>query len=636
MKRVLVLAIILLLPKVIYCQKIKYPVSDIPDSLMRNAKAVVRDYSLKFNLYKDHHNTEEILKATTILDKTGDKYSKEVFHYDKDNTIIYVQAKIYNKDGELFKTINRKDFKDFSYDPYGTTYSDSRYLSFSGVSNTYPYTIEYKVQYSSNVSYSFTSWYPVEKYALSIQYSSFEIEVPNEYKPQIKEELLSQEGKIIKDNNRTVYKWELENYNAVEKELYAPPLNTRTPHVITSPSEFTYDNYWGKADNWKEYGKFRNKLLDGLDELSDETKLKVKEITANLNNDLEKAKSLYTYMQSNTRYVNIDEGIGGIQPFPATDVAKYGYGDCKALTNYMMALLKVAGIKSYYSVVKAGKYLYDVDTSIVRHFSNHVILCLPFKNNTVWLECTDQVIPFGFLGSFCDDRYALVITENGGVLKKTTKYEKDDNVKITKAQVFINSTGKGEAKINVVYAGLEYDAVLDLLNSDYDSQKDYLYNRHIDIPDFKILSFNYENKKDLNPVANEYLELELTNYGSKSGNRLFVPLNLMNRFDDTPKKDSERINPIHIAQEFVHYDTITYEIPDGYDIEHLPEGETITSDFGYLSYEVSRDNNQITYSRKFEIYRDEYPKEKYDEFVDFCRQIRKADKQKMVLINTNL
>ncbi len=618
---------------VIYCQKINYPVSDIPDSLMRNAKAVVRNHSVKFSLNKYHNTTHQVTKATTILNKTGNEYAKGVFGYDKDNTITYVLARLYNKDGELFKTLYRKDFKDFSYDPYGTIYNDSRYLYLLGETNNYPYTIEYTVKYSSNVSFSFPSWYPVDEYNQSVQQSSYEIQVPKGYKVNIKEVRLSEKGKIIHDDNYSSYSWKLENYLAEDYEPYAPSIRDRSPHVIVCPSDFEFDDYEGNMNSWRDFGLFIRDLNTGRDELSEETKQLVKEITSNLDNDFDKARALYSYMQENTRYVSIQVGLGGYQPFPAKVVDEYGYGDCKALTNYMMSLLKEAGIKSYYALVQAGPKRYSLESDIVYNPFNHAILNLPLAEDTIWIECTSQIIPFGFLGDFTDNRYALVIYDEGGILKKTTKYGKDENVKITKANVSLNTIGEGRANIVSTYAGLEYDNIAYLLNADYDSRKDYLYDKeHIDLPDFKLLSFEYEDNKAVNPVAHEHLDLELINYAAQSGNRLFVPLNLMNRYDDTPRKDLNRKNPIRIYNEFVHYDTINYEIPEGYSIEHLPKSDTIQSDFGYLSYDVSMVANQIHYARKFEVYRDEYPKERYDEFVSFCRKLKKADTQKIVLV----
>ncbi|MBA7545556.1 hypothetical protein ES705_37925 [subsurface metagenome] len=430
-----------------------------------------------------------------------------------------------------------------------------------------------------------------------------------------------EEAKKTVTHEQITYSWEIENYPAEEYEPYAPPVYERSPHLLVSPTEFTFEAYGGSMNSWEEYGKFIYNLNYGRDNLPVETKELVRNLTSDLESDIEKAIVLYEYLQENTRYVSIQIGIGGIQPFSAEVVDENGYGDCKALTNYMKSLLKEAGIESYYSLIRARPRQYRMDTSFVSSPFNHAILYLPLEKDTLWLECTSQTLPFGFLGDFTDDRFSLVITEEGGKLVKTRKYGIHDNIRRTKASVEIYPDGDGQAQVSTIYRGLEYDKIIGLLNADYERQKDYLYHKHIDIPDFKIRSFKYEEDRSVNPSASEYFDLELINYASKSGSRLFIPLNLMNCQEDIPRKDSRRINPIRIDREYIHYDTIEYIIPEGYIIEHMPTGDTIDYDFGYLAYSVSQADDKVLYLRRFEQYRNEYPKEKYDDYIEFCRKI---------------
>ncbi len=74
----------------------------------------------------------------------------------------------------------------------------------------------------------------------------------------------------------------------------------------------------------------------------------------------------------------------------------------KDLTNYTKALLDLVGVTSYYSHIDANS---DEPVSFENDFAsleqgNHVILNIPNKDKDVWLECTSQTMPFGFLGDF--------------------------------------------------------------------------------------------------------------------------------------------------------------------------------------------------------------------------------------------
>src|SRR5690606_26559586 len=174
------------------------------------------------------------------------------------------------------------------------------------------------------------------------------------------------------------------------------------------------DGVRGVVNSWDDFGVWYHKsFLEYLDELPKETVSKMKSLTQNAKTNIEKAKIIFDYVQNNTRYISVQVGVGGWQPFPAKEVDKLGYGDCKALTNYTKALLNCVGVEAYYTVIYASNSITDIDENIISLQGNHVILTLPTKEGMIFLESTSQKIPFGYLGTSADNRQALMIRPDG-------------------------------------------------------------------------------------------------------------------------------------------------------------------------------------------------------------------------------
>ena len=163
-------------------------------------------------------------------------------------------------------------------------------------------------------------------------------------------------------------------------------------------------------------------------------------------------------MQKKSRYVNIAVGIGGWKPMLASDVDRLGYGDCKALSNYTRALLEVVDVPSYNTILYGNRYKSDIQSDFVSMQGNHMILAIPHGNHYTWLECTSQDDPFGYQGTFTDDRNVLIIKPEGGEIVRTKIYEDVGNTQKDKGSYTIDENGHFSASVIISSEGSQYSS----------------------------------------------------------------------------------------------------------------------------------------------------------------------------------
>jgi hypothetical protein len=612
----------------IYAQD--FPASLIPDSLKTNAHYVIREDNQEIEIKSLNSGAQRVRRVLTILDKSGENMAYLAIPYDKNSTVNIKQIILFDNTGKKIKSIRQSEITDSPAYSSSELFSESRIKYYKPTGPVYPYTVLYEYEIDLKNILSFGCWRPFNSYNVSTQHSSLLFSYPSKVKINRKEVNV----RMIRSERQLdiiTETWELNNIKALEPEPYGISLAERIPSLYLMPSTLVYNNYEGKADNWSEYGKWMYTLYNSRNDISESEKAKLEVLLKDVPDTLERIKTLYKYIQSNTRYVAITLGLGGFQPFDAKTVFETGYGDCKALTNYMFALLKFSGIKSFPALVSSGRYIEKIfpDFPNFQQF-DHVILCVPRSQDTIWLECTSQKMPFGFLGDFTDDRDVLLITGDGGKFAHTKKYDASENTRSCRSEFKIDSAGTAVCAVRTIYQGLWYDDLSELLNSNYDEQKKWLYSNSA-FPSMQISSFSVNDLRGTLPLA-RINESEISkNFCSFSGNYMVLPLNLINAQKAIQKMLKKRNSDIVISRSYIDFDTLVYSIPKNYKYESLPSGSTISSAFGKYTWSVSASEKGIVYVRKFTILQGRYQSSFYKELYDFILSVSKADNTKIIL-----
>jgi hypothetical protein len=614
----------------VYAGDVKYKVADIPKQLLKDAKAVVRNEEITVEIKSDGKLVQKVKYAITILNKNGDSDANFRHRYDKNVKVSNIKAQIYDEYGAEYKKKGGFDILDYAMISEGTTYSDQRVKAIIPEHYDYPFTIEYTYEVTISETIQFPGWYPIDDYNVAVEKSKYTLIISKQANCRYFEKNITNKAQIQNTADNNIYTWELNNTEAVTDENLCPALVDITPVVLIAPSIVNVEGYAGNFGTWKGIGLWINQLLEGQDKLNDDTKAKILKLTEGISDDRTKIKKLYEYMQNKTRYVSIQEGIGGFQPFDAETVDRLSYGDCKALSNYMKSILSVVGIKSLYTRVLSGDEKPTLITNFPSNQFNHIILCVPLINDTVWLECTSQSSPFNYLGTFTADREVLVITPDGGKLVRTPGLTAEADLESRRTNVSLDQSGGGIANVKTTYHGATYDMYMGILMSDQADRKKML-TRRIHIPNFELNSFNIQESKTELPFVTEKLDLSITSYCTRVGGKLMLTLNIMNKLGDTPFQSTTRKNPISIKWPVYEVDTVSYDLPVGYTMEKIPSKVNLSSEFGQYTTEVIKSGSTIQYIRTFKVNEAEYPADRYDEIVAFFEKIVTADENKVML-----
>ena len=609
-----------------------YAVSKIAPELLKNADAVLRLEDIKFEILSTKEAIETNHYVITILNQNGDNWADLIEGYDKFTEITSVEGYLYDANGKQLKRMKFRDLQDLSGVGESSLIEDNRIKRYNFFYRVYPYTIEYEVITKFNQTMFFPGWYPQGNEKLSVELSRFKVICPADYEFRYKEFNYKNEPQLTPEKSTKTTTWEVKNMPAIIEEANAPDWQELTTSVLIAPTTFQLGDYKGNMNSWQDLGKFQYSLNLGRDNLPESVKQEIHKLVDGVSDIRKKIQVLYEYMQRNTRYISIQLGVGGWQPFDASYVAKKGYGDCKALSNYMHSILKEAGIRSDYTLIKAGENAKYMTTDFPSRQFNHAILSIPLEKDTMWLECTSQDLPAGYLSGFTADRYALVIDEKGGNLVRTPKYGLSDNIDIKKVRSVLNENASLTINVNTTYKGLEQDEVHGMINYlSKDKVKEYL-QKQLDFPTYDVDRFDYKENKSIIPEVEENLNLYVSNYATITGKRLFIQPNIMSRSGTKLKTDEERKYDVVLRHEHRLIDSVEIDIPAGYEPESIPQPVRIESKFGKY-YSVSKlSNNKIEYYRIMEQYSGRFPAKDYQELVKFYDDIYKADRNKVVLV----
>ncbi len=595
--------------------------------------ALAQNYDCEVISY-DTHITYSGRTVTTHLSYTlqinspkGTNYAEISIPYQEDTPLKNLNAHIETLDGTIIRKLKNKDIEHTSAYSNVSFHSDQKQAAFKLIHNQYPYRLKYSFTRQEDAYISLANWNAALFQKAPVRQATLKVEVPKQTELHIHERNIDP-AHIQEGAETTIYSWRSENAIRPPQESHAPSIHHLCPTVQVTPHQFHY-SLTGHSQSWMTYGNWVEQLNQGLDMLTEEDRNKVHQLTDHLTNEDEKIRALYHYLQDNTRYINVSMDFGGLCPYPASYVGKNKYGDCKALTNYLKALLREAGIYSIYTDVYAGDYPKPIYPEIPSQQFNHVILCVPQAQDTIWLECTSSTSPYNYLGSFTQNKPVLLIEKDNSRLIQTPALTTADVAEYYHHQVAIDAEGNATFITNANVRGPQFELLKGLDTYAPASRKTEIMDWLRLIKGADITNYEITNPHRDSTYLDLQLQGSIHHLMEKMGHKAL--LKPVNTFHLNLEKPAERTQAVCIPYPIVKTDTVALTLP--WAISELAGLTESTFDSPYGSYQRHYyiDQNQLTVVRQVSLYAGHYPITEYEAFYEFIRNVSRQEQQKTLI-----
>jgi hypothetical protein len=544
----------------------------------------------------------ELEEKYLLLVKNAEGLAKSESEFYYDNLIKISSLTIVIKDirGEIQKKIHLSDFGDFSAIAGNGMYTEDRVKLYDFTQFSFPFFMEVSIERKYNGFLHLPSFYPIYTYGISAYELDYKIEYPKDYALTWKQFGAGIKSKIDTVSSTHVLQFHVDSIEQIVEEDFAPDFNELVPHVVFNLPYFKYDKTEGDLSSWTNYGNWLSALLNTLNsELSDETKKELIAIKELQISKKEKAEMVYKWFQNKTRYISVQIGIGGYKPSAPQLVDAFGYGDCKALVYYYISLLKFIDIDAYYCVIKSS---YESETvPVLEHpnftYFNHVIAALPINGDTMFVECTNQKIPFGFVPSSWIGKPYLLVSNNQSYLSKVPHITYGENASNSYRNYKVSKDYKMLANEQNLYSGIQMRSkIWELIEPKEQLQKTMtLYqsskNRKLE---------NYEVELDKKYQFIQVKEAVSSVIKPKSDGRI-----ILNVFEDKWMSgfdwDTSRLYTGVFRNSYIISDTIVFEFDSLIKDVILPENFNHSNKLYHYEVKLSFRDNKIWVYRRITI-----------------------------------
>lgn len=436
----------------------------------------------------------------------------------------------------------------------------------------------------------------------------------------------------------TYYTYRLKNLPKMKTFERAATSRKYEPHVYFMINEIKTKDVWQPytrtvADYYKlNYDYIKEALAVKLDEPLKRVTDSI--IAASHDDDDEKIKGVFYWVQDHIKYVAFEDGLGGFVPRLANDIYEKKFGDCKDMASIISAMLRHANVAVYMCWIGTDMLPYTYEELPISACDNHMIAAVHRKGHWIFLDGTAKHLKYGIPSGFTQGKETLVsVNPDSFVVATVPVTPATENISSDSIFMWVENT-KLKANAHSYVTGYPKSNIV---------ERFYYTPSHKMEDEFKKLLSKGNNKAHVNSIAYSsynirdsglviHYQFEIDDYVKLIGDEMYVNLNLDKSFLDLRIDTAGRNYDMDMEYCFSDQYVAEFEIPSGYVIKKMPESRKFGFEKHSYEFTYESSGNKVRVKRRV-LMEERYVSVKdFSKWNDMIDNLAKTYKELLVLV----
>ncbi|SDW46835.1 Transglutaminase-like superfamily protein [Lutibacter oricola] len=426
-----------------------------------------------------------------------------------------------------------------------------------------------------------------------------------------------------------ISKIDMENIPAILEEDYVDNIANYKSAIHYELSSVQYPNDPIKlySTSWEAVAKTLYKESDFGGEIEKRNYFK-EDLTALIKGETDETKKallIFEYVKQKVKWnkyygITTDEGV--------KQAYKKGTGNIADINLILTAMLQEAGLKAYPVVSSTRNHGIPIFPTLSG--LNYVLASVKINEKVILLDASVKNSKPNILPKRAINWNGLLVGSKGNFDQVSLSNSQKAGVNST-----ILATLDNEGEINGMcrtkysnYFEMRYRDVYGDLNEEELLSKIEEANNNIEIEEIKI-----QNKKEIYKPLSEMFSFTSEDLVTTSNDKIFVKPMLFNCITENKFKLKSRDYPVDFTTKSSKRYSTSITIPEGYEVESLPENIAIglPDNYGIYRFKVVKEGNKINTISDLSINTVIYPARYYQELKEFYKLIVKKNAEQVVL-----